>query len=548
MQLPGATTTITFNGEIYNYRELQAQLRERGRKFSTSSDTEVLLHLYDEYGDRMFGMLRGMYSIAIWDDQDKSLLLARDPFGIKPLYYANTGDYFVFASQVKALLHFPEVDLSPQAAGHVGFFLWGHVPEPHTLHRGIHAVPAGSIVRVLPDFTLRNSTLFSIREECATAHAMNIDADEASESFAEALRESVAFHLVSDVPAGVFLSSGLDSTTLASLASEIKRDVLQTFTLGFSEYVGTPLDESALAAEVAEGLATNHLTSWISKSDFESSLEHLFRAMDQPSTDGVNSYFVSQAASRGGLKVAISGVGGDELLGGYPSFHQIPAMVRVLQVLSGCPRLGRYFRLASSPIVNKFTSPKYAGLIEFGGRYEGAYLLRRGMYMPWELPDIMDPDMARQGWKDLNAIPVLGAAISAGMCDFQKVQALELSFYMRNQLLRDTDWASMAHSLEVRLPLVDVPLFRRLCSLRNSGHRMSKFDMARTPANPLPAAVLAKHKSGFSIPVHSWLGRFSSPTSSGRGLRGWARHVYSTFASASPTSRLAQLRVPDERT
>ncbi len=516
---------VVFNGEIYNYKQLRAELEKKGYRFRSQSDTEVLLHLYAERGVDMVHALRGMYAFAVWDENKKGLLLARDPFGIKPLYYADDGNSVRFASQVKALLRSSGIDTAPEPAGHAGFFLWGSVPEPYTLYKGIHALPAGSTLWVSASGDSRPVPFFNIAGVLSAAQAARpVSREEGLVHLRAALLDSVQHHLVADVPVGVFLSGGLDSTTLTALAAESSSASLHTATLGFNEYRGTENDETTLAARVAGHYRTVHDTRWVSREDFRSEREHLLAAMDQPTVDGVNSYFVSKAAAESGLKVAISGLGGDELFGGYPSFHEIPKMVRLLSPFHMTPALGRMFRWISAPVLKHLTSPKYAGLLEYGGSYGGAYLLRRGFFMPWELPEILGDRIARDGWEELRPLMRLEQSIHGAASDRIKVSALEMGWYMRNQLLRDADWAGMAHSLEIRVPLVDVELTRRVAPLL-TGTFPGKRDMARTPRTPLPVEVLNRRKTGFSVPVREWLMQDAGQRNGERGLRGWARQV-----------------------
>jgi asparagine synthase (glutamine-hydrolysing) len=341
-----------------------------------------------------------------------------------------------------------------------------------------------------------------------------------------ALRDSVQHHLIADVPVGIFLSSGLDSTTLLALASEAEPSSLHTITLGFREYQGTENDETILAELIARRYGAVHQTIWVEKEDFSNDLTRLLQAMDQPSIDGVNTYFVSKVASEAGMKVALSGLGGDELFGGYPSFQDIPRMVNMLSFAKMVPAIGETFRIISAPILKHFTSPKYAGLLEYGSTYSGAYLLRRGLFMPWELTDIMDADAVKEGWKELQPLVRLEETIQGLTNQHLIVSALEVAWYMRNQLLRDADWAGMAHSLEIRVPLVDIELLRNIAPLLAMKHMPTKTVMAQSLNKQLPGKVLQRRKTGFSVPVRDWLIQKQTSGAAERGLRGWARRVY----------------------
>jgi asparagine synthase (glutamine-hydrolysing) len=341
---------------------------------------------------------------------------------------------------------------------------------------------------------------FSLANELAEAEerALTLRPEETHECLRAALLDTVRHHLIADVPVGVFLSSGLDSTALAALATEIGGS-LRTVTLGFEEYQGTENDEVPLAEFIAQCYGTSHQTKWVRKQDFQDELPGLLEAMDQPTIDGVNSYFVSRATAETGLKVALSGLGGDELFAGYSSFWQIPRLVRALRPLLPVPVLGKAFRYVSASILKHLTSPKYAGLLEYGGDYGGPYLLRRGLFMPWELPEVLDPDMVREGWQTLQPLARLDETIDGIRNNRLTISALEMSWYMRNQLLRDADWASMAHSLEIRVPLVDVMLFRAVLPLITSSQPIDKRDVARVSVQSLPDELLQRRKTGFFL-------------------------------------------------
>lgn len=538
------TLCITYNGEIYNYAALRAGLLAKGYRFQSDCDTEVLLHLYAEKGAAMMNQLRGMYAFAIWDARNRTLFCARDPFGIKPLYYADNGRTIRVASQVKALLAGGGIRSTPDPAGHVGFFLWGAVPDPFTQHREIAGLPAGHTLTITAGGTPELHSFCSVpgilRDAEEAAREMPaLSAGQQQELLHAALRDSAEHHLIADVPVGVFLSAGLDSSTITALVSEAHQDV-RTVTLGFDEYRGTDQDETVLAEVVARQYRTNHRTISINRRDFEHAAANLFESMDRPSIDGVNTYFVSLAARRAGLKVALSGVGGDELFGGYPSFTDLPRIVRMANRWPGLTQLGRQFRVVTSRLVKRLTSPKYAGIFEYGADYPSAYLLRRSLFMPWELPELLEPELVREGWARLHTLGQLGEISDRLTSPRLKVSALELCWYMRHQLLRDSDWAGMAHSLEIRTPLADVDLLRRIAPLMASQVPPSKRDMALSPAVRLPDAVLDRPKTGFTVPVRDWLLQSFDPSSGQeRGLRGWAREVYSRFPDPLTMHRLS---------
>jgi asparagine synthase (glutamine-hydrolysing) len=505
---------VTFNGEIFNYRELRRSLESRGCRFRSNSDTEVLLHLYAAKGEAMVHDLRGMFAFAIWDERRGTVFLARDPYGIKPLYYADDGWTLRFASSVKALVAGGRISKDPEPAGWAGFYLFGSVPEPFTTYQEVRALPAGSTLRVDRQGSQAPQRYFSIAEICAQSdggRTRKLGARETQERVREALLDSVRAHLVSDVPVGAFLSAGIDSGALVGLMRDAGQDGIITVTLAFDEFEGRHDDEAPLAAEVARLYGTRHHRRLVTEREFHDDLPLILEAMDQPSIDGLNSWFVSKAARELGLKVAISGLGGDELFGGYPSFRDIPRWHRLLAIPSRVPLLGEAARLAltAGRALWPGLNPKTAGLLKYGGTFAGGYLLRRGLFMPWELATVMDPAMAREGLQRLQPLSHIGRALDPmPRSGFARVAALEASLYMRNQLLRDTDWASMAHSLEVRVPLVDSYLLSAVNPARHAEDGLEgKTALAMSPSRPLPDAVIHRRKTGFTTPVAAWLQR-----------------------------------------
>jgi asparagine synthase (glutamine-hydrolysing) len=532
---------ITYNGELYNYRGLRSRLEAKGHVFRSQSDTEVLLHFYALKGEAMVRELRGMFAFAIWDADRRSLLLARDPYGIKPLYYSDDGWTVRFASQVKALLAGGAVAGERDPAGQVGFYLLGSVPDPFTTYRHIQALPAGTTLVVDRIGAHEPRRYHSIAQvycdaEAEAPGALPSAADRRSmaDEVRHALLDSVRAHLVADVPVGVFLSGGVDSGALVGLMRDAGQHDIADVTLAFGEFRGRPEDEAPLAEEVAQLYGTRHTTRLVTRAEFEADLPRIIEAMDQPSIDGVNTWFVSKAARELGLKVALSGLGGDELLGGYPSFRDIPRWVGLLGIPGRVPLLGKAARVAAQPVVAALGAhPKSAGMLELGGSYAGAYLLRRGLFMPWELGRVLDPDVVAEGLRRLAPMHLIRQAIEPRpRSAHARVSALESCLYMRNQLLRDADWAGMAHGLEVRVPLVDHVLLETVavaaCTGGWSEPGVGKATLASSPSTPLPERIVSRAKTGFTTPIGSWLQNLSLPalTPPSRAvarLRPWAR-------------------------
>ncbi len=530
---------VAFNGEIYNHEALRKELEREGCQFQTRSDTEVLLHLYAKQGREMVHSLRGMFAFALWDGRTRQLILARDPYGIKPLYYSLHQGTFRFASQVKALLAGGGAPADPDPAGIVGFHLWGCVPEPYTLYRGIRTLPAGHTLLVNEKGVGSPQAYASVAEVLALGSLAPASAEDLYPRVRTAALDSVRAHLVADVEVGVFLSAGIDSGAVLGLMRDAGQERVRALTLAFEEFRNTPEDESILAAQVARAYGAEHVIRQVSAAEFESDLPRILEAMDQPSIDGVNTWLVSKAAREAGLKVALSGVGGDELLAGYPSFRDIPRWVRWLRVPARWPTLGRAVRRAlyQSPLAAR--RPKVAGLFEYGGTFPGAYLLRRALLLPFELPQLVDPQVLAEGLAALQPLQSIAASLPATFGGaISRVAALESTLYLRNQLLRDADWAGMDHSLEIRTPLVDFELLKQLASsVPNAGRGQGKHALASAPTRPLPQEVTHRPKTGFWVPTGAWAkGPVGTrPDTKGAGSRAWAAQVLEAVG-AEPTS------------
>ncbi len=528
--------TITFNGEIYNYRELRDELVARGHTFRSGSDTEVLLHLYADCGADMVRKLRGMFAFGLWDATKRTLLLARDALGIKPLYWSDDGWTVRFASQAKALLAGGAVSRDPDSAGIVGFHLFGSVPEPFTVWRDVRCLPAGTTLTVDATGPGTPQRFYDVADALAErASNASRDVADARRRLADAVRESVRHHLVADVPVAVFLSAGLDSGALLGTMAGLGARSVSAVTLAFAEFKGLAVDEAPLAAEVARRYGAQHIVRTVDRAEFEADLPAILQAMDLPTIDGINTWFVAKAAHEAGIKVALSGLGADECFGGYPSFTDVPRSVRWLGPLSLLPGVGALARRGLSAAIGAGLGlhPKAAGLLQYGGSWAGAYLLRRSVYMPWELDEMLDPSLVADGLRRLAPLSYIASSVqrARGLGDFDRVAAMETALYMRNQLLRDADWAGMSHGVEIRVPYVD-PFFLAALPPGEILARVNAKDaVAEVPQPALPNTIRSRRKTGFVTPVGRWLRDAAGESAHATvdfsaASRGWARRVW----------------------
>lgn len=511
-------SVLVFNGEIYNFRQLSRQAEARGAAPATS-DTAVLLELLSREGLRGVAKLRGMYAFAYWDEESGELWLARDPCGIKPLYYSTSDGLLRFASQVKALEAGGGLSCAVDPAAVAGFLAWGSVPEPLTFRAAIRSLPAGHCLRASIERGVRIEPLPSNLGEGGP------------ESLGEAIDESLREHLVSDVPLAVFLSAGLDSAMTAALARRHLPEPPTALTLTFAESRGGAFDEEPGARAVARALGLPQIVRTITGEEVRALLPEVLAAMDQPSIDGFNTFLVARVARQEGFKVALSGLGGDELLGGYPSFRNAERLRRRARRLARLPGLSAFWPRLARRFAPR--QPKVAGVLRHGGSLAGAWFLHRGLHLPEELPRGADDtplhDPLLEAWERLSDA-ILGPVGGLLADPFRAVHRMEWSIYLRNQLLRDADWAGMTHGVEIRVPLVDA-------RLRAAAERCG-FEPARSHGKPelirrlvpeLPSAVFDRPKTGFQLPVADWL----EPAAAGRpvGLqsRRLARLVLAAF-------------------
>ena len=484
--------TVVQNGEIYNYRELRHDLERAGHRFSTNGDTEVLVHLYEEHGERFANRLRGMFAIALWDSTRNRLVLARDRYGIKPLYYRETADELAFASELRALAR-GEVDLDALEA----FLAFNSVPGPLTIFRDVRKLQPGHVL------TWENGRSELIRyarpAPVPASDVRNEDEAELVEELRARMRDSVRAHLVSDVPVGVLLSGGIDSSMLAALAAEEASEPLRTFSIGFEE---RSFDELADARLVAERYGTEH-RELVLRPDAALLLPALAEAFDEPFADSsaLPTYLVSQLAAEN-VKVALSGEGGDELFGGYYTYA---ADLFAQRTGWAAPLL--------RPLVERLPSSSARASFDYRAKrfVRSAHLPPLERHYGWK--EIFSPDVRAEltGRRSaFDPVDLLRArfAETEGADLLARLQDVDLGTYLVDDLLVKTDRASMAHSLEARVPFLDpvVTNFALALPSRHKVRGLRKKVLLRKAAAPLvPPELLKRRKRGFSIPAAAWL-------------------------------------------
>ena len=517
---------VVFNGELYNYRELRERLTLLGHRFATQSDTEILVHAWEEWGEECLNELRGMFAFALLDLRGRFataplLFLARDPLGIKPLYYAQTAEGFAFASEVRALLASGLVPKHISQDALTCYLLFGSASEPVSLIEGVFSLPPGHrmllyvperrrVPRARPWWDPRSSS-------AARDPRKPKDLGTAAKKLRPYLEDAVRAHLIADVPAGLFLSSGLDSGAIAALAARAQSGI-RSFTLSFP---GTLYDESPLARKVAERCGTQHTEVPLDGSAMLARIDEAVASLDQPTMDGINTYFVSWAAREVGLKVALSGLGGDEMFAGYASFANTASLARITRLAWFVPRplrrtvaplisgilAIRLSRDAANKAIAAWTDPD---------ELPHPYFYARALFPPAQLKRLIEPRFRPStigadgvtleptwlGWLDR-------AAAEAGKLEPVAAAAwLEMRCYMASTLLRDTDSVSMARSLEVRVPLLDTPLVEFVSSLPDAARYRAgaqKALMVEALAGLLPEEILGQRKKTFTLPWEEWL-------------------------------------------
>ena len=497
-----STVWITYNGECYNADEFRPLLLSRGHRFRSATDTEVILHLYEEFGEKCVEKLRGMFAFAIWDSRAQRLLLARDRLGIKPLYYALTGNGIIFGSEIKALLASELVSRKLDGAGIRAYLELGHIPPPWTAIQGISPLEPGH-TGIWQDAKWRTNAYWKL--PVSTNGCSDEPSQEIAHNLGEILLESSRCQLMSDVPIALFLSGGVDSAVIGALMRRVGADRLTALTIGFEE---ESFDESKPSQRTAELLGISHRIIRMPASRTVESLDHALWAMDQPTMDGLNAYWISRAAAEEGFKVALSGQGGDELFGGYASIAWFNRFSHVAGWLKPFPQIAG--RGLFDHQVLPFRWRKLSYLVGADDPFVAAQLAVRVMFLESDVEGILSPALnpanpvseAKEFLTEM-AKPTKGKSLE------ERIAFLDFPAHLEARLLRDGDAMSMAHSLEVRPILLDHRVVEYVLALRPAIRLQNKKLLLDATQQYMPAGLLpeliSRPKRTFTFPFERWL-------------------------------------------
>jgi asparagine synthase (glutamine-hydrolysing) len=478
---------ITYNGELYNYLQLKEELIQLGHIFSNHTDTEVILAAFSQWGTLSFAKLKGMYAFALWDDQENDLFLVRDPAGIKPLYYFLDEQNLVFASEMRAFQSIGKMT-GQNENWPVFLMAYGHIPEPVSTLKNVKPLSKGFFLK----FNLIQKSL-SLQSFNHYSYSCTLsDKGMAMNLMRNTFEQAVGRHMLADAPIGVFLSGGLDSSIITGLAAKTHKSALNTISMYFEE---ESYSEKKFQDQVVEQLGCKHFQLLLTEEEFHVSFPKILDSMDMPSCDGINTWFICKYAASMGLKAVLSGLGGDELFGGYPSFNRITMSEWIQHLPDIIKTSGKKSR---SKKLTRMSYLKMEGI-------KGLYLFLRGHFTPYDIAVQMDA-YESEIWKVINEMPVFNDITLID--DKNKASWMEFNLYMQNQLLRDADVMSMIHSVEIRVPFLDDQVIRManqiLPQVKYAGNRPKQF-LIDTFSNIIPQGVWNRPKMGFSLPFEKWL-------------------------------------------
>ena len=500
---------ISFNGEIYNYRELKAELGSLGLQFHTHCDTEVILAAFSQWNTQSFARLSGMYAFALYDTFEQELYLVRDPAGIKPLYYCSGSTSIEFASEIRAFR--ATGDKKAHKDWPIYQLAYGHLPEPVTTLQEVQPLHKGCFYKYNISTgadSLQSFTHYSYSER--------YKGGDISEAIRQCVSGAVGRHLLADAPIGVFLSGGIDSSIITLLASAYQQEHLKTLSIYFRE---PQFSERGYQDQLIAALHCKYYQHLLTEDEFQASFPAILEAMDMPSCDGINTWFISKYAKMNGLKAVLSGIGGDELFGGYPSFNRM-AMAKQLQLVPSI-LLGAA-RNRSAKELNRLPYLSIDGI-------KGLYLYLRGLHTPLQIARQLDSTEA-EVWAVLGGTPVLPKLSSLSAKN--EASWMEFHLYMQNQLLRDADVMSMAHGIEIRVPFLDPEVISSAFSFNSKtkyAGGIPKYALIHAFRDQLPEPIWKRKKMGFSFPFTEWLGNSTYVADLMASASQPFRHAYTKF-------------------
>ena len=487
--------SLIFNGEIYNFKELKKILIAKNYKFRSETDTEVILYSYIEWGSKCVDKFRGMFAIAIWDENIKKLYLIRDPFGIKPLYYFKNDDFFYFSSSIKSLLSVPLVSKKKSTISIVNYLTWGNTIDPDTIYQDIQSVEKGHCLTLDQNMNLKNKKYFDLMSTIADTEPFFFNnIDEGKEYLKEIISETIKYHLISDANNGIALSSGLDSNLI--LCNIDSHEKIKSLTVDFN-IDGSIKDELKIAQlhSLKKGVLNKSIN--LKELNINDELNFFLENMDTPTNDGFNTLILSKLAKKNDIKVLLTGIGGDEMFMGYPSFSRADKYYNILKLLSEFNYKGFPKKILSSLVEFLNLNLKFSEIFDVNSITD-LHKLSRRLFLDKEIKDILIDKKISTNSNNLN-YKVKNSNFDK-LDTKSKLMFLEIEYYLCPKLLKDTDWTSMTQSVEIRTPFVDSVFFVQYLKLFKSNLKINKNFIYEAYKDVLPSEIGKRKKSGFGIP------------------------------------------------
>ncbi len=496
---------LVFNGSIYNYKALRDYLLDKGVKLKTFSDTEVILELFALEGPKMLQKLKGMFAFVIWDNYEKEAFAARDPYGIKPLYIGLNSNGLILASQVKTLISTKKFNTDKDIYSEFSFENFGYVIEPRTWFKTIKSLKAGHYITIRENKIINDQKWFQTEKIWISAdkNDLKLTTKDTLDRIKSALMKTVNKHLVSDVPIGIFLSGGIDSSLLAALISLNTKKKFKAITVLFEDYENTENDETYIAKKVSEKFGLNHHIFRVTKDDFYNDLPEILKSMDQPSVDGINTWYASKAASSLKLKVVFSGLGGDEIFFGYDHYKKISFLLNFFNFVKKIPFAKELINLILKVVSFITNDKRWKFIVKYSNSNLKLWFLKRSI--------LFSKEKTKKNYNNKLSLSEFYKEYLNENFEYNfknskiHLSLLDSLFYMRNQLLRDSDWASMYHGIELRTPFVDIELIDSLKNIMKNYSVYENKEFIKIIFNSiLPKEVIDKKKIGFQTPIIKW--------------------------------------------